>query len=213
MKTQLVIFEDNENLRSSLVTLLNNGMDYEVIGDYPDVLKVKESIRTLRPGLVILDIDMPVKDGISAIPVIKEIDPEIFIVMYTQFEDDEKIFRSLCAGADGYILKKTSPLKLFNALEEVIKGGAPMSPAIARKVLASFHTASRKATIKYSLTEREIEVLKLLIKGCSVKYIASELHIAYETCRSHLKNIYVKLHVNCGKEAIAKILAEKIILY
>lgn len=212
MTTQLVIFEDNETLRNSLVTLLDNGPNYCVTGAFPDVIKAEQNIQKLRPHLVILDIDMPVKDGISAIPVIKEIDPEIFIVMYTQFEDDDKIFRSLCAGADGYILKKTSPLKLFNALEEVIKGGAPMSPAIARKVLASFHTATRKATIKYSLTDREIEVLKLLIKGCSIKYIASELNIAYETCRSHLKNIYVKLHVNCGKEAIAKILAEKIIL-
>lgn len=212
MTTQLVIFEDNETLRNSLVTLLDNGTDFHVTGSFPDVIKAEEVIRNLRPHLVILDIDMPLKDGISAIPVIKEIDPEIFIIMYTQFEDDEKIFKSLCAGADGYILKKTSPLKLCNALEEVIKGGAPMSPAIAKKVLASFHTAAKKATIKYNLTDRELEVLKLLIKGCSVKYIASELNIAYETCRSHLKNIYMKLHVNCGKEAIAKILAEKIIL-
>lgn len=209
MMTKLVIFEDNHQLRKSLEILLNNSESYVVIGNFPDVSKAKELILDLRPDLVLLDIDMPGKDGITAIPVIKEIDPEIFIVMYTQFEDDGKIFRSLCAGADGYILKKNSPLKLILALDEVRKGGAPMSPAIARKVLASFH-ASTKDKINYNLTARETEVLKYLIKGCSVKYIASELYIAYETCRSHLKNIYTKLHVNCGKEAIAKVLAEKI---
>ena len=212
MLTQLVIFEDNDVLRNSLVTLLNDGKEYQVVGNFPDVLLAKENVLELNPALVILDIDMPEKDGISAIPIIKEVNPEIFIVMYTQFEDDEKIFRSLCAGADGYILKKTSPAKLFAALNEVRNGGAPMSPAVARKVLNSFYAASKKAHIKYNLTEREVEVLNLLTKGCSVKYIAAELDIAYETCRSHLKNIYTKLHVNCGKEAIAKVLAEKIIL-
>ena len=210
MLTQLVIFEDNEGLRKSLVMLLNDGVKYNVKGDFPDVSRAAESIAALRPNLVIMDIDMPGKDGISAIPLIKEVDPEISVVMYTQFEDDEKIFKSLCAGADGYILKKTSPVKLFDALEEVRKGGAPMSPAIARKVLGSFRTGSGQAKVKYNLTEREIEVLKLLTSGYSVKYIAAELNIAYETCRSHLKNIYTKLHVNCGKEAIAKVLAEKI---
>lgn len=212
MHTPLVIFEDNETLRNSLVTLLNDGVNYAVKGDFPDVSTVAEHIESLRPRLVILDIDMPGKDGISAIPVIKGIDPEISVVMYTQFEDDDKIFRSLCAGADGYILKKTSPMKLFDALEEVIRGGAPMSPAIAKKVLGSFRMKASKSGRHYNLTQREQEVLKLLIKGYSVKYIAAELNIAYETCRSHLKNIYTKLHVNCGKEAIAKILEEKIVL-
>lgn len=210
MDTTLVIFEDNEILRMSLVTLLNEGVKYQVRGDYPDVLQVEKNIREHSPNLVILDIDMPGKDGISAIPLIKEIDPDISIVMYTQFEDDDKIFRSLCAGADGYILKKTSPLKLFDALDDVSSGGAPMSPTIARKVLRLFRSENKKSSVRYNLTQREIEVLKLLIKGYSVKYIAAELYIAYETCRSHLKNIYTKLHVNCGKEAIAKVLEERI---
>lgn len=208
----MVIFEDNEVLRKSLVILLNDGKEYTVSGDYSNVMNAADVIKKKRPGLVILDIDMPGKDGISAISEIKEIDPEILIVMYTQFEDDEKIFKSLCAGADGYILKKTSPTRLFDALREVIDGGAPMSPAIARKVLGSFRSEPTSPSVKYNLTEREIEVLKLLSKGCSIKYIAAELNIAYETCRSHLKNIYNKLHVNCGKEAIAKVLAEKIVL-
>jgi DNA-binding NarL/FixJ family response regulator len=211
MQTKLVIFEDNENLRKSLVVLLGSSEEYEVAGDFPNVMKAGKQVKELDPDMVILDIDMPGKDGISVIPDIKEIKPEISIVMYTQFEDEDKIFRSLCAGADGYILKKTSPMVLFQALEEVKNGGAPLSPAIAKKVLASFHQ-SQKNALKYNLTPREIEVLKLLIKGYSIKYIAAELFIAYDTCKAHLKNIYTKLHVNCGKEAIAKVLAERIIL-
>ena len=115
MQTKIVIFEDNENLRSSLVVLLNSIEHYSVVGDFPNVLEASKNIKELDPDMVIMDIDMPGKDGISVIPGIKEIKPEISIVMYTQFEEEDKIFRSLCAGADGYILKKTSPMILFQA--------------------------------------------------------------------------------------------------
>ncbi|MCS5490182.1 response regulator [Algoriphagus limi] len=206
-----MIFEDNENLRDSLEVLINNSGEYQVLAGFSNVLNAKEQIENLRPDVVILDIDMPVKSGITAIPQIKEIDPKISIVIYTQFEDDDKIFDSLCAGADGYILKKTSPILLFQALKEVREGGAPLSPTIAKKVLATFHKSPNQV-LRYNLTPREIEVLKLLIKGYSIKYIASELFVSYDTCKSHLKNIYTKLHVNCGKEAIAKVLEERIIL-
>ncbi len=212
MATRIVIFEDNDKVRNSLVTLLKNEKAYVVTGAHPDVSGVGSLIQEETPQVVILDIDMPGMDGITAIPLIKEVDPEVSIVMYTQFEDDDKLFKSLCAGADGYVLKKTSPLQLLAAIEEVREGGAPLSPAIARKVLFSFRNNQSSAREKYELTEREMEVLQLLTKGYSVKLIAAELNIAYDTCRSHLRNIYRKLHVNCGKEAIAKVLAEKIIL-
>ncbi|AVR46858.1 two-component system response regulator [Christiangramia fulva] len=210
MNSRLLIFEDNDSLRASMVSLLQNEEGYFLVGDFSNVLDVKNILEKLNPDIVILDIDMPGKDGIWAIPIIKEFNPLIHIVMYTQFEDDEKLFKSLCAGADGYVLKKTSPFKLVKAIKEVEKGGAPMSPSIAKKVLSSFKQIERKSTFSYDLTEREIQVLNLLVKGYSIKYMASELGIAYETCRSHLKNIYTKLHVNCGKEAIAKVLSEKI---
>lgn len=212
MATRIVIFEDNERVRDSLASMLDNTKEYVVCGAYPVVLDVVNIIRSENPDIVILDIDMPHMDGITAIPLIKQVNPEISIVMYTQFEDDEKLFKSLCAGADGYVLKKTSPLLLMDAIEEVRNGGAPLSPAVARKVLSSFREQKNMAREKYELTEREIEVLQLLVKGYSVKLIAAELHIAYDTCRSHLRNMYRKLHVNCGKEAIAKVLAEKIVL-
>ena len=150
--------------------------------------------------------------GIDSIPIIKEMNPEVSVVMYTQFEEDEKLFQSLCAGADGYILKKTSPLKLVDAIDEVCNGGTPLSPAIAKKILRSFRQPTRMQSKRFNLTPKETAILQLLIKGYSVKLIASEENISYDTCRSHLRNIYRKLHVNCGKEAIAKVLAEKIIL-
>lgn len=210
MAIRLVIFEDNETLRNSLSTLLGSSESYDVVGMYGDVLEVEPIIRSSRPDVVVLDIDMPIRDGISAIPIIKEVDSEISVVMYTQFEDDDRLFRSLCAGADGYVLKKTAPLKLFEAISEVHRGGVPMSPAIAQKVLNSFREKGKPKQDDYFLTARETEVLQQLVKGYSVKYIAADLNMAYETCRSHLRNIYKKLHVHCGKEAIAKVLKERI---
>lgn len=208
---QLVIFEENKNLRQTLVTLLSSADDYNVAGKYANILQAKDVVQELRPDLVIMDIDTADKMCFSEITFIKEMVPDVSIILYTHFEDDDRIFKSLCAGADGYILKTTSPTGFFKALLEVRAGGALMSPAITKKLLTSFRSVSRKKQIKYDLTPREKEVMKLLIKGCSVKFIASELDIGYETARSHLKNIYGKLSVKCGKEAIAKVLAERIV--
>ena len=212
MPIPLVLFEDNHDLRNTLVRLLEASGTYQVMGDFANATRVKEAIQELQPQVVVLDINLPGMSGIDAIPIIKEMNPEVFVVMYTQFEEDEKLFQSLCAGADGYILKKTSPLKLVDAIDEVCNGGTPLSPAIAKKILHSFRQPARGQSKHFRLTPKETAILQLLIKGYSVKLIASEENITYDTCRSHLRNIYRKLHVNCGKEAIAKILAEKIIL-
>ena len=209
MPVSIIIFEDNEQLRESLVTLLNNSEGYKVIGDYNNVIDAANIIRRNRPDVVIMDIDLPEKSGIEGVRMIKETKPETLVIMYTMFEDDEKLFNSLCAGANGYILKKTSPYKLFEAINEVMEGGAPMSPTIAKRVLQTFQNKS--AVRLYHLSPRETEILHLLIKGYSVKLIAAELKIAFDTTRAHLRNIYQKLHVNCGKEAIAKVLSEKIV--
>ncbi len=164
--------------------------------------------RVYKPDIVLMDIDMPGTDGIAGVRLIKETRPSTAVIMYTVFENDEKLFACLCAGANGYLLKKTPPARLFDAIEEVLAGGAPMNPAIASKVLASFKKRATKVT--YDLSAREQEVLGLLLKGHSTKVIATSLSISFETVKSHLKNIYNKLHVNCGKEAIAKVLAERI---
>lgn len=209
MPVSIIIFEDSEQLRHSLVTLLNNSEGYKVTGDYDNVIDAANIIRHQRPDVVIMDIDLPEKSGIEGVRIIKETKPETLVIMYTMFEDDEKLFNSLCVGANGYILKKTSPYKLFEAINEVMEGGAPMSPTIAKRVLQSFQNKS--AVRQYHLSPREAEILQLLIKGYSIKLIAAELKIAFDTTRAHLRNIYRKLHVNCGKEAIAKVLSEKII--
>jgi DNA-binding NarL/FixJ family response regulator len=166
----------------------------------------------LKPDVVIMDIDMPLVNGIDGTRLIKEILPEIQILIHTVFEDESKLFDCLCAGANGYILKKTSPEKFIDAIYEVLAGGSPMSPSIARKVFESFVNGnSKQIKISYDLSKREKEILQLLVKGFSYKMIASECGISNDTVKTHLKNIYTKLHVNCGREAVAKALIDKII--
>lgn len=189
--------------------LLKGSQEYEVIGDYADCKKCDFYVIRDEPDVVIMDIDMPGKSGIDGVRMIKEARPQTHVIMYTTFEDDEKLFASLCAGADGYILKKTAPGKLHECIENVMSGGAPMSPSIARKVLNSFQPSGK--TINYDLSKREKEILQLLIEGYPIKQIAAELFIAFDTARTHLKNIYAKLHVNSGKEAITKVLREHIL--
>ena len=208
MAIKIILFEDNDRLRESLVALFG-GMDgYELVGDYNQCTEAGTIARVYQPDVVLMDIDLPGESGIKGVQSIKEARPQTSIIMYTVFEDDEKLFQCLCAGANGYLLKKTPTARLLDAIQEVFDGGAPMSPIIARKVLNSFQHGKKN---KYQLSSREITVLQLLIKGYSTKVIAAELGIAFYTARFHLKNIYQKLHVNCGKEAIAKALAEHIV--
>ena len=208
MAIRIAIFEDNDRLRESLVALFKGMDEYEIIGDYNNCNEAATIARVYKPDVVLMDIDLPGESGIKGVFKIKESYPQAAIIMYTVFEDDEKLFQCLCAGANGYLLKKTAPAKLIDAIHEVIDGGAPMSPSIARKVLSSFQQGKAN---HYSLSTREIETLQLLTKGYTTKMIASELKISFDTARYHLKNIYNKLHVNCGKEAIAKALGERIV--
>ncbi|MEO8404629.1 MAG: response regulator transcription factor [Chitinophagaceae bacterium] len=208
MAIRIVIFEDNDRLRESLAYLLSmNG--YEVVGSYDNCMEAGTIVRVYKPEVVLMDIDMPGESGIKGVAMVKEANPHVAVIMYTVFEDENKLFQCLCAGADGYLLKKTPPAKLFDAIHEVLEGGAPMSPAIAKKVLNTFQ--GKHQTNQYKLSPREIEVLQWLGKGYSIKLIAAEMFLAFDTIRTHLKNIYKKLHVNCGKEAIAKALREHII--
>ncbi len=208
MAIRIIIFEDNDRLRESLAYLLQSAPDYEVAGDYNNCGDAANITRVYQPDVVLMDIDMPGESGIKGVSMVKEARPQTAVIMYTVFEDDEKLFQCLCAGANGYLLKKTPPEKIFEAIHEVVEGGAPMSPSVAKKVIGSFQSV--RPGNQYDLTGRELEVLQLLSKGHSTKAIADKLKIAFNTVRSHLKNIYAKLHVNCGKEAIAKVLGEHI---
>lgn len=210
MAARIMLFEDNSALRLSMKTLLDGVEGYEVVGDYGDGSNASEAVRQLKPDIVIMDIDMPFVNGIEGLRRIKETRPETAVVMHTVFEDDDKLFSCLCAGANGYLLKNSSFVQLLNALEEVQHGGAPMSPSVAARVLRSFQLSSA-AKNKYALTNREIELLQFLVKGYSYKMIASALFISLATVQSHVRNIYAKLHVNCGREAVVVALREKIV--
>lgn len=204
-----MLFEDNTELRISLCYLLNNEAGFEVVGDYGNCNNAFELTNELQPDLVLMDIDMPGDSGILGVKNVKLAVPSTIVIIYTVFEDDDKLFNCLCAGANGYLLKKTNPSKLFDAIHDAIEGGAPMSPGIAKRVISTFYTATTASN--YQLSLRESEVLKLLSQGYSIKMIASNLFIAFETVRSHLKNIYCKLHVANGKEAITKAFREKLL--
>lgn len=209
MGLKIILFEDNDKLRESLSFLLNNFDDFEVVGSYDNCIDTIAIINKLQPDLVLMDIDLPGETGIVGVQKVKVANPETIVIIYTVFEDDDNLFKCLCAGANGYLLKKTNPSKLFDAIHEAMAGGAPMSPGIAKKVIATFRTGN--ATEAYQLSKRELQVLQLLSQGYSIKKIAAELFLAFDTVRSHLKSIYSKLHVGCGKEAITKAFKERLL--
>jgi DNA-binding NarL/FixJ family response regulator len=210
MSTSIVIFEDNQRLRQSLKILLDGVEGYKVNGDYENCDQAAAIIDKHHPDVVIMDIDMPGVDGIAGLRIIKERSPQTFIIMHTVLEDEERLFKCLCSGANGYILKNTSFVNLLDAIDNVLHGGAPLSPPIAKKVLQSFQPSSA-GRLQYNLSERETEILKYLVKGYSYKMIAATCYISLDTVRGHIRNIYTKLHVNCGREAVVKALRDKIV--
>jgi DNA-binding NarL/FixJ family response regulator len=210
MAIKLLIYEDNSRLRQSLELLLSEGSGFEVLGAFPDCDAVSKQVSTLKPDLVVMDIDMPGIGGIEGVKVIKSNFPEVKVIMHTVFDDDNRIFESICAGADGYILKNTSPVKLIASLQELADGGVPMSPFVAQKVFHHFRKESAIAA-SFHLTQREKEILELLVKGNSYKMIGDKSNVTVDTVKKHLQNIYHKLHVSCGTEAVAKALQHKII--
>jgi DNA-binding NarL/FixJ family response regulator len=207
---ELLIFEDNSRLRQSLEILLNDENNFHVAGSYANCDKADKQVEKHAADLVVMDIDMPGIGGIEGVKRIKNSNPEVKIVMHTMFDDDNRIFDSICAGADGYLLKNTSPLQLVSALQDVMNGGAPMSPFVAQKVFQHFRQDRTEAE-QFNLTAREKEVLELLVKGNSYKMIADKSFVSIDTVKKHLQNIYHKLHVNCGTEAVVKALRHKIV--
>ena len=210
MPISLVIYEDNVRLRQSLELLLGTESGFVVTGSFSDCNSVTEQMLELAPELVIMDIDMPGMNGIEGVRRIKSEFPDIKVVMYTVFDDDNRIFDCICNGANGYLLKNTSPLKLIESLHELAEGGVPMSPFVAQKVFQFFRN-SKQHNGTFNLTPREIEILEWLVRGNSYKMIADKSFISIDTVKKHLQNIYHKLHVNCGTEAVVKALQHKIV--
>ncbi len=207
---KIIIYEDDYKLRQSLSLLIDGTKGYSVIGDFPNCENIEKEVKTLQPDVILMDIDMPVVNGIEGVEKVKAHFPDIKILMHTVFDDNDKLFACLKAGADGYLLKKTPPVKLLEALQDIYTGGAPMSPGIARRVLSTFHQLN-SAKNKYGLTKREKEILLLLTEGYTYKAISAECHISMDTVSTHLRNIYNKLHVNCGTEAVAKAIRERLV--
>jgi len=212
MDINIIIFEDNKLLREGLQHLINGTLGYNCLYAFPDCNNIIQQIGLSRPDVILMDIEMPGMNGIEGVKMVKKNFPEIQILMQTVFNDDDKIFDSICAGASGYILKNTPPAKLLEAIFDVFHGGSPMSNSIARRVLEMFKNNSpKKNSEDFNLSVREKEILFHLVNGKSYKMIADECNIGYETVRSHMKNIYEKLHVGSMTEAVAKAIKQKIV--
>jgi DNA-binding NarL/FixJ family response regulator len=209
MATRVLIFEDNDSLRESLSALVSLNDQFILVGSFSNVLSVKEEIATHKPDVVLMDIDMPGMTGIEAVRKIRTFDETLPILMLTVFDDNTNVFQAIRAGASGYLLKKHISSRLFSAIEDVLSGGAPLSPSIARMVISSMQTPSQENI--YNLTPREREILGQLSKGNSYKLIASESEISLETVRTHIKNIYQKLHVHSQTEAVSKAINERLV--
>lgn len=210
MPIKVAIFDDNQNQRESLQYYISMFEDFQLVGAFPDCMEVESAIRFSKPDVVLMDIDMPEVTGIEAAKIIKSKFPNIIIIMQTVFEDDDKVFDSLKNGASGYLLKKTSPEKIVEAIRDAYEGGSPITPAIATKMLRFFQEQNQ-ATPNYSLTEREKNILSLMVDGLSYKMIAEKERISFHTVNSHIRKIYEKLHVHSLGEAVSKALKEKLI--
>ena len=211
MKTKILIYEDNADLREALVQLINSSDDYICAGAFNNCREVIKDIEALQPQVILMDIDMPGRNGIEAVRLIRAVNKDIKIIMLTVFDDNQNIISAIYAGASGYLLKKYCFEKLYAAIAESLSGGAPLSAKIARMLMDHVAQSNSGSIEIYDLTVREKEILNSLVKGLSYKMIASSLNISFETVKSHIRNIYEKLHVHNQSEAVAKALKNKIV--
>lgn len=210
MKLSVLIYEDNPLLRESVGNMIQSNREFKLEAAFENVLNVETEVKSYKPDFILMDIDMPGMSGIEAVQKIRKFNTTIPIVMLTVFDDNSHVFEALQSGASGYLLKKHISTKLFDAIQEVLDGGAPMSPSIARMVLASMQQKPADEN-PYRLTAKEKVVLTSLSKGNSYKLIASEFDISIDTVRTHIKKIYEKLHVHSQTEAVSKAIHERLV--
>lgn len=209
---KVVVVEDNDSIREGLKILIDGTDDYSCIASFSECETMLKNIKKLNPDVLLMDIGLPGMNGIEGIKKVKLIFQDLAILILTIYEENDLIFDALCAGACGYLVKKTPPSRLLEAIREVHEGGAPMSSHIARKVIDFFQKkpiSSQKSN--YDLTPREKEILTGLVEGHNFKAIADSLFISIETVRFHFRNIYKKLHVHSQSEAVAKAIKEGLI--
>ncbi|MBX2913636.1 MAG: response regulator transcription factor [Cyclobacteriaceae bacterium] len=210
MSIRVAIFEDNNHLRKSLTTLIESSGKMMVCGAFQDCNTLMQDVRKCNPDVILMDIRMPGTSGIDGLKLIKQTWPDKIVVMQTVFDSDDKIVAAICGGANGYILKNSTPETYLQSVEDAFHGGAPMTPSVAAKVLQLFQQQVKGVVADRNLSERETEVLRELVKGKSYKMIANDLNVSYATVRFHMKNIYEKLHVASMTEAVAKAIQEKL---
>jgi len=208
---KVLLYEDNAQLREGLTMLISGSDGFEVVAAFKNCNNVVEEVEAYRPDVILMDIDMPGINGIEGLKRLREYNREVKVLMLTVFDDNKNVFQAISNGANGYILKKTPPSKLLEYISEAQSGGAPMTASIATQVLKMFSSMNNEKGEDYNLSEREKQVLQLLVDGYSYKMIAGEMFISIDTVRSHIKKIYEKLHVNSKSEAVAKAFKDKIV--
>ncbi len=211
MDIKVAIYEDNDALRESLTHLIKGSGLLTFAGAYPDCKTVLENCATNKPDVIVMDIEMPCCSGIEATRIVKDKYPDINVMMFTVFENKDKIFDALRAGATGYLLKKSSAIQIIESITDLANGGSPMSGEIARKVLEFFSKPEVTKNTQYALSEREFDIIKRLVAGDSYKMIADHCFISIGTVRSHINNIYRKLVVNSKSEAVIKAIKERLV--
>jgi DNA-binding NarL/FixJ family response regulator len=205
--TRIVIIEDNDMIRHGYALIVSSHPNFKVINDYSDCETAIKNLNKDRPDIILMDIGLPGMDGITGIGKIKKLDPKVEIIILSIFEDYEKVFKALCAGAVGYLSKTSNHTEILDGINQVLKGGAPMSLKIAKMVVGSF----QRNTIDSPLSRRETEVLSLLATGATYQVVSKELIVGIETVKTHVKNIYAKLNVNSKTEALSIAKENKII--
>ena len=208
---KVAVCEDNEQFRDSLIQFIDDSPGYEIVFALASAESIITSIEKDLPDIILMDIDMPGISGIRATELIKAAYPNINVLILTVYEDDQKIFDAILAGATGYLLKKTPPSRILEAISEVQNGGASMSASIVKKVISFFNRKETASPNEYTLSQRELVILQCLVNGDSYKMIADHCSISIGTVRSHINNIYKKLHINSKSEAVAKALKEKLV--
>lgn len=208
---RIAVIEDLRTLRDGYRALIDGTEGYRCAGTYRTMEEALGQIGQTVPDVVLVDIGLPGMNGIDGVRALKARWPALVVVMLTVYNDDERVFDALCAGACGYLLKKTPPARLLEAIREATQGGAPMSPEIARKVVALFREVRPPEQVDYQLTAHETRLLKLLAEGNNYKSAAAELGISINTVCFHIKQVYQKLHVHSKSEAVAKALRQRII--
>jgi len=206
MPITVSIVEDNDKLRGTLARVLNRNEDFKCVSEYANAEDALKGLPRDKPEVVLMDINLPGKNGVECVRELKQLAPELQVMMLTVYEDTENIFNALAAGASGYMLKRTPQAQILDAIREVHRGGSPMTTHIARKVVSSFQRTAASAQPTENLSPREQEVLDLLSQGLIYKEIAEKLGISYETVHTYIRRIYEKLQVRTRTEAVAKFL-------